>query len=233
MKMNKKSISAIIACSIGLLVFIILTLTIPFDKPAAAWVMFAFSIISILASGFICIYAFGKSEKLMSKFYGFPLFRLGVLYAGSQLLATLIVYVIGAFVDVPTWVGLVISVILAGLAGLGCVVADNVRDYVERIDIDDKKSTRHVTEFNLAINDIMDLCKDPNVYERLKKLATTIKYSDPVSIDETKELESRITNELDALRVSVSNNNSDAALDQIDSVTNLMNARNRRCEAFK
>ena len=46
MEWNKRKKSAAVIYGIAALVFVILVLVIPFSKPAASWVMFAFSIIS-------------------------------------------------------------------------------------------------------------------------------------------------------------------------------------------
>ena len=63
--------------------------------------MFAFSIVSLAGGCGVTLFAFSKSEELKSKFYGYPVFRIGFLYTGLQLALTVLIYIIGAFVAVP------------------------------------------------------------------------------------------------------------------------------------
>lgn len=218
---------------IAALVFIILALVIPFAKPAASWVMFAFSLLSLVLGLAISLYAFGKSETLVSKYYGFPVFRIGFLYTALQVIFTVVIFVIGAFVDLPAWVGIVISVLLLGLAAIGVIAVDNARDYVEEINVKTASSTKTVTKFNIDIADIMDLCKNDVIREPLQKLVTKFRYSDPVSSPATEEKERGIEAALEKLRELISSDDEQQTLAQIESVSNLLNSRNRISESSK
>lgn len=233
MKMNKPKKSAVVIYGIIAALFILLTVLIPFPKPASSWIMFAFSIISLAVGAGISLYAFGKPKDLMSKFYGYPIFRIGYLYTAAQLITTVILYAVGAFFNVPYWIGLLLSLIYTGAAGIGFIVADNSRDFIENIDVNTVNATKNVTRFQIDISDILDTCKDEKTREPLQNLVTKFKYSDPVSIEETKEIESEITKELKALKTSVSGKNTEATLVQIEKVVNLLNSRNRICGSYK
>lgn len=231
--MSKKRKSAIAIYAIIALVFTVLSLLVPFKKPASSWIMFAFSLVSIVAGLFISYYAFGKSEKLMSKFYGYPLFRIGYIYMGIQIAITIVLYVIGAFVDVPYWIGLIISVLIAGFAAIGCIVADNARDIVENIDVKERASIEQVTTFQIDISEILDLCKDEEIKQPLSKLVTKFKYSDPVSSTKTADKEKEISDALQELKGLIRTGEKQEILDKIDTVSTMLATRNRMCEAGK
>lgn len=233
MEMNKPEKSAVAIYGIAAVVFILLTVLVPFSKPACSWIMFTFSIISLAAGAGIGIYAFGKPEGLMSKFYGYPIFRIGYLYAAVQLITTIILYVVGAFLPVPYWVGLLFSLLYAGAASIGFIVADNSKDIIENTDVATVIATKTVTKFQINILDILDVCKDEKVKGPLQNLATKFRYSDPVSIPETKEIESEIEKELEALKGLISHKDTEASLGQIEKVINLLNSRNRICGFYK
>ena len=233
MKLNKRQISGIAVLGIIAVVFILVTLVIPFDKPAASWTMFAFSLVSIVFGGFMCLLAFKDKEKLMSKFYGFPVFRIGVLYIGIQLVLTVIIYIIGANVDVPFWVGFLISILLLGAAAIGCITTDNARDIVEEIDQKEYISTRQITLFQIDFSEIVGLCKDEDVKLPLKKLAEKFKYTDPVSSPATVEKEKEITEELEKLKEFIRNGSKSDAINEIDKISILLSTRSKLCEASK
>ncbi len=66
-------------------------LIIPFNKNAASWISFVFTIISIISSLLVCGCAFKAKETLVSKIYGFPIFRVGVVYALVQLVVGIVI----------------------------------------------------------------------------------------------------------------------------------------------
>lgn len=233
MNLNKKQKSVIAIFGIIAVVLILITLVIPFKKPGASWAMFAFSLISIAAGAFICLLAFKNTKDLMSKFYGFPVFRIGVLYGGIQLALTVVIYIIGAFVDIPFWVGFLISILLGGAAAIGCITTDNARDIVEEIDNRTYESTKTVSFFQTDIADVLDLCKSEKARPALSKIVNKFKYSDPVSSPETEESEAMIKNAIDDLRNSIQTLGDDDLLQKIENIDNLLSSRNRICERSK
>ena len=233
MKLTKRKKSVIIIYSIATIVFLILTIGIPFAKPAGSWMMFAFSIVSLAGGCGITLFAFSKSEELKSKFYGYPVFRIGSLYTIIQLALTVLIYIIGAFVNIPYWVGLVLSVLVAGLASVGVITVDNARDYVEETEEKIVFATKTIKKFNVDIADILGMCKDEAAYLPLKKLVERFKYSDIVSNDETAAIEEKIKLEIEELRAIISSEETDKIIAKIDVISNLLSTRNALCEQGK
>ena len=220
MKLSKRKKSIIVIYSIATVVFILLTLAIPFEKPAASWMMFAFSIVSLIAGCGITLFAFSKSKELKSKFYGYPVFRIGAIYTAVQLILTVIIYTVGGFVEVPLWIGLTLSVLLLGMASIGVITTDNARDYVEEVDVKTSYATKTIKKFNVDIADVLDMCSDENVYAPLKKLVEKFKYSDAVSSEATSSIEEQIKNEIDELKSVITSESSDVILSKINTISN-------------
>lgn len=233
MRLNKRQKSGIAIFGIIAAVLVLTTLIIPFKKPGASWTMFAFSLISIASGAYICLLAFKNTKDLMSKFYGFPVFRIGVLYVVIQLALTVVIYIIGAFVDVPFWVGFLLSVLMGGAAAIGCITTDNARDIIEEIDNKTYEETKTVMFFQTDIADVLDLCKSEKARPVLAKLVNKFKYSDPVSSPETEESEVVIKNAIDDLRNSIRTLGDDDLLQKIENIDNLLSSRNRICEKSK
>lgn len=233
MKSTKKVISTILIYVIIAVILTISTLAIPFPKPAASWIVFAFSLGSLIAGCCITLFAFGRSNTLKSKFYGFPVFRIGAFYTIVQLVITLLIYIVGAFINLPYWIGLSISILLLGVASIGVIAVDNARDYVNDIDIKNEVATKTLTRFNVDIADILDGCKDPEVYEALKKLNDKFKYSDQISSSNTEEKESSIMVEINNLRLIIGCDEKQKIIEQIQLISNLLSSRNRICEVTK
>lgn len=235
MKMNlgKKSKSVIAIYAIILVVYIIGFLIIPFNKIAASWISFAFTIIAIAASLFVFNQAFNSKETLVSKIYGYPIFRVGAVYALAQLAIGIVICAIGAFVAIPYWVALLLSIIMLGAAAIGVIITDNTRDLVEHVDETVKVDTEAVTNFQIDIAGIVDCCEDSNLKSELEKLNDAFRFSDPVSNAKTKEAEDKINVLLNELKANVESNNVSEATALVKKITNALAERNRICKASK
>ena len=230
---NKRIKSILLVYAIAMLVYIVLVTVMPFSKPAASWVVFAFTILSFALGAAISIYAFDKGDTLVSKFYAYPVFRIGFLYTIVHIVTSVLIFTVGAFVNLPYWVGLSVSIMLLGIALIGVIVTDNARDYVEEIDTKTIISTGTLMRFNIDVADILDGCNIPEVYEPLKKLNEKFKYSDRVSSSATEEKEEEIKQEIEKLKNIINNESTENIIDEIKLISNLLSSRNRICESGK
>ena len=233
MNLGKKSKSVIAIYAIILVVYIIGFLIIPFNKIAASWISFAFTIIAIAASLFVFNQAFNSKETLVSKIYGYPIFRVGAVYALAQLAIGIVICAIGAFLAVPYWVALLLSIIMLGAAAIGVIITDNTRDLVEHVDETVKVDTEVVTNFQINIAGIVDCCEDSNLKLELEKLNDAFRFSDPVSNAKTKEAEDKINVLLNELKSNVESNNISESTTLVKRITNALAERNRICKASK
>ena len=233
MKLGKKSKSVIAIYAILLVVYIVAFLIIPFNKIAASWISFAFTIIAIAGSLLIFNFAFNAKETPVSKIYGYPIFRVGAAYALAQLVIGVVICAISAVIAVPYWVALLVSVILLGAAAIGVIITDNTRDLVEEVDESVNVDTKNVTRFQIDIAGIDDVCENTEVKADLEKLNELFRFSDPVTNDETREVEESIKTMLAELKTIVADGSTDDINALIKRITNTLNERNRICKASK
>lgn len=232
-KLGKKFKSMIAVYAILLVVYMVVFLVIPFPKIGASWISFVFTIISIICSMAVCGYAFSKGETLVSKVYGYPVFRVSVIYLLAQFGIGIIICILGTFLSVPYWVALLISIILLGAASIGVIVTDNTRDLVEEAEEQTKVDTKSVTLFQLNINAIVQQCGNTEVKKELDKLNEQFRYSDPVSSEETREIEVNLEKMLAELSSITGKGNTEEIRNQIRKVSNTLAERNRICKASK
>lgn len=232
-KLNSKAKSVIMVYAIFFVVYVLAFLVIPFKKIAASWISFAFTIIAIVAGLFIFNVAFNTKKTIVSKIYGYPIFKVGVIYTVAQLILGILICAIAAFVTVPYWVALILFVILFGATAIGVIITDNTRDMVEQVDDETKSETKNITFFQINISGIVDCCEDDALKSELQKLNDAFRFSDPVSNKFTSDIEEKINSMLSKLKVSIENNNEVEATDYIKKITNALAERNRICKATK
>ena len=120
--MNKNAIRWWVVLGVVLVVYNVLAFALPFPKKAVFAVSYLFTMIAILAQIYVIRTAFYRGEGVKSKFYGFPIAKLGVIYLAVQLIAGLVFMALGLIV--PVWLPLALYVVL--LKPLGSVLAGTV-----------------------------------------------------------------------------------------------------------
>lgn len=233
MNMNKKNKSIIVVYGILAFIYLIAFITIPFPKNAASWISFVFTLISFVLSLGVSLYVFGKDDEMTSKFYGFPIFKIAYMYPLVQFAVGVIICIIAAFVAVPYWIALILSLIILGASSIGVIATDNARDIVEQTEAESERVTKATKMFNLNIASVLDLCTEPSVKMELEKLAESFRFSDPVSSDATEDIESTIMEKLENLKISISSSDSDENIAKITELKNLLAERNRICKMNK
>lgn len=233
MNMNKKNKSIIAVYGILAFIYLIAFVIIPFPKNAASWISFVFTLVSFVLSLGVTLYVFGKDDEMTSKFYGFPIFKIAYMYPLVQFAVGVIICLIAAFVAVPYWVALILSLIILGVSAIGVIATENARDIVEENEAEIERVTKATKLFNLNVSSVLDLCTEPSVKKELEKLAESFRFSDPVSSDATEDIESTIMEKLENLKISISSSDSDENIAKITELKNLLAERNRICKVSK
>jgi len=233
MKKENRFVSVISIYSIVLIVYTIGFLIIPFEKIAASWISFAFTIVAIICSMVTCNISFGTNKSLGSMIYGYPIFRIGIIYSITQFILGILVCIISTFFAVPYWIALLIYLILLAAALIGIIITKNTRDMVEEIDQKNEVDTQTIIYFQLNIDGIIDDCEDPSIKEKLLRLSDQFKFSDPVSNDATKDIELQIEQEIQILKELIYNSDNDSVSEKVKVVSSLLAERNRICQASK
>lgn len=230
---NKKRNSIYIVYGIVFVLFSIIFFMIPFKKTGIAWLELIFSWLSIIAGLLITVYAFSKGENVKSKLYGFPVFRVGIIYMVVQLVFCLVFCSIAAVAKIATWIPALLSIMLIGAAAIGVIATDNARDIVQQVENRVTAETRAIKYFRLDVSALVDMCRDANLKKSLEKLSEEIRYSDPVSKPELEAVEQQMSQKVDRLRYLIDENNVSAAMAEVNDINALLADRNRRCKMLK
>ena len=233
MIMKKTQIRQIIIFAIALGCFVALSLLIPFPKTDAYWVGFAFGLFAICAQVFVLKIAFDKGEPLKSKFYGYPIARIGIIYMIAQLIVSLACMSVGFAVEVPVWIPLIICILLLGVSALGLISADIMRDEVERQDVQLKKDVHTMRALQSQTAAIAGSCGNDTLKGALKELAEKFQFSDPVSSDALAAIEQDLAACVDQLQIAVLENDAHSTELLITKTTAALAERNRLCKLNK
>ena len=201
MPFKKDALRWFLSLAIVLALYLVLILGIPFVKNAAYWLSFGFTLAAFGVAGAAGYVGVVRKEDAKSRFYGFPVAKIGLVYGVAQLALGLVVMALASWI--PAWLAAVAYVLMLGAACLGLIAADTV---VEQIHVQDAKlraDVRLMRSLQSKLNQLASQCDDPDAAAALKKLAEELRYSDPVSSAALKEIEADLSAAVEELQAAV------------------------------
>ena len=225
--MKKDTIRGIAALGILLILYILIVFLIPFVKTTVFWVSFVFTLIAFGVVAVSLYIAFVKNPDVKSKFYGFPIAKIGVMYGAAQLLAGLIFMALGLWI--PVWAAVLVYALLLGAAVIGLISADAVREEIQRQDNKLKKDVSFMRNLQSKVNQMATQCAAPE----LRQFAEDIRYSDPVSSDALTDIEQELAAAVEELQAAVVDGDSESVAQLCRKASATLAERNRLCKLNK
>ena len=225
--MKKEIIRGSIGLGVLLVLYILAAFLIPFVHTAVFWVSFVFTLIAFGVAAASIYIAFVKNPDAKSKFYGFPIARIGVIYGALQLIAGFVCMALGAWI--PVWAAVLVYAIALGAAVIGLVSADAVVEEIQRQDNKLKKDVSYMRNLQSKVCQMAAQCDAPE----LKQFAEDIRYSDPVSSDALGDIERDLSAVVDELQAAVAEDNRETIPVLCRKASGVLGERNRLCKLGK
>ena len=206
--------------------FIIVSLVIPFERNETFWISFVFGVVSIAAQFVFGNIAFKNSEgSAKSKFYGFPIIRIGIYYMILQISLSFLLMTLSKWV--PVWVSICLFVVILTLAIIGLIASETTRQVIltqENNVLHDIANMRAMTNRLSVLSSQIDNVK---ICQMVKKLEEEFKYSDPVSNEKRLAYEEQLLIKIDELEPLIRNNENEIIIEKnIKIIRGLLAERN-------
>lgn len=231
--MKKSSARWWVVWAIVLVVYNVIAFAIPFPKNAVFFVSWVFTLIAIATQIYVIRTAFYHGKGAKSKFYGFPIAKIGAVYLAVQVVLGLVFMTLGLAAPVPVWVPLVLYVVLLGVSALGLISAEVTRDEIVGQDARLKKDVSCMRTLQSKAASMVQLARDDSIRAALEKFAEEIRFSDPVSSAALETAEADLSACVDDLQQAVLDNDREAALSLEKRAEMLLAERNRLCQLNK
>ena len=233
--MKKITKNYLLIIAIILVVYSVLVFVIPFTKMNMATFVISYiaSVIALLSQVYVAYIAFKGEDNLTSKVYGFPIIKLGYIYLGVQFALSILFYILGAFIDVPVWICIILYVLVLGLAAVGLITTSTYKEAIEEIEVTKEDNKVFVKELRRDTLVYSSKIKDQTTKDLFDKFLDIVRYSDPVSNENLKEVEEEIKSKYEEIKVLVSHDNYLVANKEIENLIDLINRRNLMCKEFK
>lgn len=220
-----------IGLGVVLVLYILIAFLIPFAHTATFWVSFLFTLIAFGVVAASIYIAFIKNPDAKSRFYGFPIAKIGVIYGVVQLLAGLIFMTLAAWA--PVWTAVLVYAIALGVAIIGLISAEAVVEEIHNQDAKLKKDVSLMRSLQSKVNQMAAQCDNPDAAAAVKRFAEEMRYSDPVSNEALSEIEADLSAAVDELQSAIVDGDSVATKQLCRKASNLLAERNRLCKLTK
>lgn len=222
--MKKNSTKGYVLLGILFALVSIIAFAVPTAKTATFWIAYVFTAAAFAAQIGIWKTALGKEGTLKSKFLGFPIVHIGIVYAIIQVIA----FAVFLFAPtLPTWSAIVVCPIIAGLSAVCMISADAGRNEIERVEAKVQNKVFYVREMQADIELLADNESDVAVKTALTHLAEKIRFSDPMSNEQLADLENKISIKVAELKTA------SIKLEIITELNSLLDERNKKCKILK
>ena len=202
----------------------VIAFAVPTAKTAAFWISYAFTVIAFAAQIIIWNAALGRSESLKSKFLGFPVVHIGIVYLVVQIIALIVLLFIPTL---PIWSAVVACAVIAGVSAACMIASDVGRSEIERVSAKAQEKTFYIKQLQADVELLAGAETDAATKSALMQLAEKMRYSDPMSDEQLSDIEDRITEKIAELKVST-----DKTI-IINELNSLLDERNRKIKIFK
>lgn len=216
-----------------LVVYNVIVFAVPFGKTPVFFLSWGFTMIAIAAQIYVFRIAFGKGEGARSRFYGFPIAQIGVIYLAAQLVLGLAFMILATAFSLPIWIPLVMYIILLGMSAIGFVAVGATRDEIVRQDAALKENVSCMRSLQSKAIAILGQTGDSSVREAAGKFAEALRFSDPVSSGTLHEIESELSDCVDEIQRAITDDDSAGAIALLDRANVLLMERNRLCKLNK
>ena len=225
--MKKDIIRWIIGLGVLLILYILIAFLIPFVHTATFWASFVFTLIAFAVVATSIYIAFVKNPDAKSRFYGFPIAKIGAIYGLVQLIAGLIFMALSQWV--PVWAAILVYAIALGAAVIGLISAEAVVSEIRVQDVKLKKDVSLMRSLQSKVNQMSAQSENAEI----KALADEFRYSDPVSNDAIADAEADLATVVDELQAAYVDGDSEAVAKLCRKASALLAERNRLCKLNK
>ena len=225
--MKKDTTRWVIGLGVLLVLYILVAFLIPFVHTATFWVSFVFTLIAFAVVAAAIYIAFVKNPDAKSRFYGFPIAKIGAIYGLVQLIAGFIFMALATYA--PAWAAVLVYAIALGAAVIGLISAEAVVSEIHVQDVKLKRGVSLMRSLQSKVNQMAAQFENADI----KALADEFRYSDPVSSDAIADAEADLAAAVDELQVAYVDGDDEAVAKLYRKASALLAERNRLCKLNK
>ena len=206
------------------LAFTIIAFAAPCFKTPVFWTAYLFGIIAICFQVPLWNKAFSV-ETLKSRFLGYSVIYIGIIYLIVQIIISLIMM---AIPKIPVFIAIIINTIILAIVCTLFLSGNMANTAIKKNEEKVQTKTEFIKGIQMSIDILLSEETDLEVKRELKKIADVIRYSDPMSNSGLEDIEKQIAD-----RIAAVSSAGNGKLNLISEINELIKQRNIKCRALK
>ena len=229
--MTKNAGRGLAILAIVLAVFSLIFFVLPLAHTPVFWIAYVCGVFAILFQAYLFRAMLAKDADAKSRFYGFPIARLGVYYLAAQLVLSFIEAALSSVI--PVWVTVIVNALLAAFVLIGCLTTETMREEIAQQDEKLKKQVSRMRELQSMASTMAGQCGDEELKKTVQKIADELRFSDPVSSESTAALEDEMRSQLTEIQQAVFEGDHEGVRTLCGKLMANLTERNRLCSVNK
>lgn len=225
--MKKDTIRTLGMLAVVLVIYLLVVFLVPFEQGDIFWLSFGATLTAFVLIGAVIYSAVTSRPDARSKFYGFPMVRIALIYGAVQLVISLAFMALGWWIEL--WIAILVYALVLGGALICLISAGSVVDHIHQQDNQQKRDTALMRALQSKANQLLSMSDVPE----LKKFAEELRYSDPVSGPAIQEVERDLAAAVDELQSAVVDGDAESIAALCQKATGILLERNRLCKLHK
>lgn len=214
---------------IVLAIFNVISFAVPLEKNVAFWIVYAAVTISFVFNLF-CAFIALSPKKLNKVFLNIPLLTVSITGIAVSFVIGVVCLLIPG---IPTWLVILLCALVVLFDLLSIVKAGAWSILVSSKEEKDRVQTAFISNIKSEAEALKFVAKSPEAKKECNMVYDCIRYSDPMSISELKDVEEKISIKFSLFADAVKNDDKQQLSVCANELSNLIKERNRICKANK
>ena len=213
MKVNKNLLRLLAVTAIVLGAYHIVVFLIPFLRTPMFWTCYGFTLAAIAVMAVSLYIGLIRKPDAKSRFFGFPIARIGVIYCAVQLVLGLVCMAVAKWF--LAWPAVILFSLVLAAALINLLTTGSVAAEIALQDDRQKASQQFMRGMQARVSSLALHCEDDAAAQAVKAFAEELRYSDPVSAPALAEAEAALATAVDALEAAVTGQPDEVFLETI------------------
>lgn len=177
----------------------------------------------------VCTKIFLSQDSLKKTLYHYPIFSISL----SGLVITLIFAIVFCLINLAPAVTFVILILTLSYTVIRCIAAKTASNMVSAKDENVEIKTQYIKVLRSETESLLSRVKDAKEKELVKKVADAVRFSDPLSIPELVDVETKLIAQLQSIKDIVNAGKTEELSNICEEFLNLISDRNAKVKSLK
>lgn len=193
------------------------------------WVSYGLITLMFIGQMVLAFIVFNQKRRVVT-FYKIPIIRINAI---GLAIMVVVGSVTMSIIPIPSWIGIIVNSLVFGFTLVVLCFALLSSSAIEEVDNKVSASTRFISLLNVDAQVLVSSSSSEEIKCEVHKIHELIKYSDPMSCEEVKDVESKIVVIFDSLKIAVNSDDLEKVKVLSKQLSLLIEERNAKIKVFK